>query len=232
VLRPRRPCAALGRATCRARAAPPPSPSRAVFSPPCHAARLSSRATPRRCSPSLQSNQRYLLLPVDPRVLPRSRTAFPTPRWPTPISPTSHRCRPCRHAHRRRASSCLRAATSSSGPRAPPTAPLALTLAFAHLYFAQFLLLPSPPFTRASPPSLVIVDSHYHHPQTPIQCISSIVTTHRSSQSKPISNSSTRTAGPPRRRAPYSAAARPPVDPPVQGLFTSTKGTNSTTSSP
>jgi hypothetical protein len=116
VLRPRCPFAALGRATCRPRTAPPPSPSRAVFSPPCHAAWPSARVAPRRCSPSLEPDRRHLLLPAVPRVLPRPPVTFPTPCWPAPASPTSHRHCPCRHTLCRHASSCFRTATSSFGP--------------------------------------------------------------------------------------------------------------------
>jgi hypothetical protein len=110
-------------------------------------------------------------------------------------------------------------------PRAPPASPAPACARSTSLGFkarpaaaprpaypAQQLLLHCNLLPRAQsltgplPQSLATVDSHPHHLRTPIQCISSTATTHRSSLSKPISISSTRTAGPQRRRSSCSAA--------------------------
>jgi hypothetical protein len=74
------------------------------------------------------------------------------------------------------------------------------TTSHSTFFFPRSALTGPPPCLRAT------VDSHHHHLRTPIQCISSAATTHRSSLSKPISISSTRTAGPQRRRNSCSTA--------------------------
>jgi hypothetical protein len=132
---------------CLAAAFPDP----ALATPVLSTSHLSpARAALHRRSPSLRPDQRPLLLPADPtcRSPAGRRRSFP----PAAVlrarhaDPAATRASPCRHARRRRASSCSRAIPSSSGLRAHPGVPNTTALAFAHTHFARsFLLRPPPP---------------------------------------------------------------------------------------
>jgi hypothetical protein len=119
-------------------------------------------ARPSRPSPLLAvvAIPRHLLLPGDPT---RHSPAVPPPSRPCAIShPRSPRriaaarVSPCRHARRRRDSTCFRATTFPLRPRTHPDAPHALVLAFAHTHSTQFLCsdhLPPPDLRRRPWPS-------------------------------------------------------------------------------
>jgi hypothetical protein len=160
--------------------------------------------------------------------------ALPIPCWPARASSTSQ-------------SSCLSsatAATRAAGAPAPACAwthlllnperlpsPLVHALAFAHFFSIQFSLLRSPPHTGPAPQPQLTVGSVHHCSPSSIRSANSTPTIHCSSPSDPIPISSTRTARPQCRRAHSSAAARPPIDPPIQALSAPINNTISTTSS-
>jgi hypothetical protein len=153
----------------------------------CSSARCAAAALPPMCSAPAASAPLW----AAPRALPCLAAALPTPRWPAPVFPTSHRRCPCRHARRRSASSCSHATTSPSRPRAHPGAPRALTLVFAHTYFAHFPLFRPPPLTGPPPRFRLTVVSHPRHLRSPIQCYQSITLNRWYSSTHPISLSHT-----------------------------------------
>jgi hypothetical protein len=223
----RRRCSAL--AMCAAPAAQAPlcahacaTPAAALSLPAPALASPRSATSPAVC-PSCTSPSQHLphhLLPSDvPRITPLlcrrppdSMLACPCVLHVAELLP--ERRRDC-HAHRWDASSCLHAITSSSGPRALPLAPLVHVLAFAHFLSIQFPLPRSPLFTGPPPPSLLTVGSPHHRPPSSIRSAINTPTIHRSSPSDPIPISSTRTARPQHRRAPFlrrRSASRRPTD--------------------
>jgi hypothetical protein len=174
-----RPCAAPPLPLCCSGPShvPPPSSATAFPEPRCllptmPRRRPSTRAAPRRCSPSLQSSATSYF-PATPRVAPWPIAALLVPAaffHARHDVPAATRASSCRHTRRRHRSSCSRMTTSYPRPRTPRRAPSTLTLVFAYTHFARFRLLRPPSLTGPPPRLLATVVSHLHHPRTPIQC--------------------------------------------------------------
>jgi hypothetical protein len=171
------------------------------------------------------------VLPVlTPRAAPAPAPPLPRPALACSCLSTLRRRRPSRHTSRRLASSCSRATTPSSGPRAHPGAPHTLALAFAHAHFAHFSLSRPPHHTGPPPRPLAAVASHPRRLPPVIQCSSSTVATPCRLLTHPISLFHTRASSLAARRAQAPPPLGLAVDPTLHRLSASAKGNISTTS--